>query len=329
MLKYFTVILMLFSSLSFGQELSANAEASLQDYIILRDGYKHSETKQFSRTEQFEMDDFCFAMEKKFPDAWQTDFAWFLNGHFYSNQDKLLEAYKKAPTDKRVVKAVFGYYIMTYDYGKQKEIASTVAKYYSSNELSYYEDVLPSSGVVIASSLKDAIPLYILQIVKGKGKNVTIVTMDFLINKDYRSSMADKLGTGSANFFGDEKTFIQTALSNTNVHLSTTVSQAYISGMGDNAFVTGLFYQGYVKDQKKKLEKFWIRLANKNFSSMSLNSSEKRLYTNYLPPLMTLYKMKLAVGVEDEALRKAIELISSKVEQTKTVNKILRNYEDE
>ena len=69
MLKYFTIILILFTSLSYGQGLSEDAEASLKDYIKLREGYKRIDTKQFSLNEQLEMDDWCFAMEKSFPDA--------------------------------------------------------------------------------------------------------------------------------------------------------------------------------------------------------------------------------------------------------------------
>lgn len=336
MLKYLSVILIFASSFAIAQnkesapttEIAESAESALVQYLKLREGYKRSDSKQFSKMEQLEMDDWCFAMEKTYPDAWQTDFAWYLNGHFMFNHDKLIEAYSKEKSDKRVVKAVFGYYAMKKDLGKQKELLSKVSTYYSANELAYYEDALPASGVLIVSSEKEALPLYVLQLAKGKGKGVTVVCMDYLINKDYRLAMAHKLGTGSANFFGDEKTFIQTALGSRDVHLSATVSQSYISSMGSNAFVTGLHYEGYVSDQKDKLEGFWIRLATKNFSSLSLSSKEKRLYTNYLPPLMTLYKIKSSAGDKDETLKKAILVIAEKVGQTKNVNEILKDYDN-
>lgn len=327
MLKYLAAILILFTSVSYGQELAADAESSLKAYIKMREGYKRSHSKQFSKEEQYTMDDYCFAMDKKFPDAWQTDYMWYLNGHYFTNLQKLKEAYDKAPNEKRLVKAMFGYYAMTGELGKQKALLSKVSKYYSTNVLNYFEDVLPASGVIIVSSEKEAIPLYILQLKENKGKNVTVVNMDYLINDDYRLRMADKLGTGSAEFFGKEKTFIQTAMSSRNVYLSTTVSQSYISSMGNNAYVIGLYYQAFITNQKEKLESFWLNVGAKNFASMSLTSYEKKLYANYLPPLMTLYKMKLAVGVEDESLKKAIDVLAAKVEQTKTVNKIMTDYE--
>ena len=336
MLKYLLTILTFVSAIAMAQNKEAapttesadSPESALKQYIKLRESYKRSDTKQFSKMEQLEMDDWCFAMEKKFPDAWQTDYAWYLNGHYMFNQENLLKAYEKEKSDKRLVKAVFGYYCMKKDLGKQKELLPKVSTYYSANELAYYEDAFPASGVLIVSSEKEAIPLYVLQLSKGKGKGVTVVCMDYLINKDYRLSMAHKLGTGSANFFGDEKTFIQTALGSRNVHLSATVSQSYISGMGSNAYVTGLHYEGYVSDQKDQLEGFWIKMATKNFSSLSLSSGEKRLYTNYLPPLMTLYKIKSSAGDKDETLKKAILVIAEKVGQTKTVKDILSDYEN-
>lgn len=329
MLKLIAAILITFPLLVFGQDLPDDAESALKAYVKMREGYKRSTTKQFSRTEQYEMDDWCFAMEKKFPDAWQTDYAWFLNGHYFTNLNKLKEAYTKAPNEKRLVKAMFGYYAMMGEQSKQKELAAKVSKYYSANVLNYFEDVLPPSGVIIVSTEKEAIPLYILQLVEGKGKNITIVNMDYLINDDYRLRMADHLGTGSAKFFGSEKTFIQTALSTKNVYLSSTVSQSYIASMGNNAYLVGLYYQAFITDQKQKLESFWLNVGPKNFASMSLTTYEKNLYSNYLPPLMTLYKMKLAVGNEDQELKKAIDLLASKVEQTKTVNKIMTAYETE
>lgn len=343
MIKYLSVIVIMCSSLCLAQSkkgvqssesevtvsTAETAEVALNAYIELREGYKRSGTKQFSRTEQFEMDDWCFDMQEKFPDAWQTDFAWYLNGHFYQERgDKILSAYKKAPSDKRVVKSLYGYYGMKGEYGKQKELASKVIKYYSTNVLSYYEDVFPATGVLIVSSEEEAIPLYALQQVKGKGKGVTVVNMDYLINDEYRKAMAHKLGTGSAKFFGEEKTFIKTSLASRNVHLSATVPQAYLSSAADNTFLTGLYYEGYVKDQQDKLNTFWVSVATKNFASMSLTSSEKRLYRNYLPPLLTLYKLKKTLGESEETLRKAIVVIAKKVEQTKTVNEILTAYDN-
>jgi hypothetical protein len=308
----------------FGQDIPDDPAVALDSYIKMREGYKRSNTKQFSKMEQLEMDDYCFAMQEKHPDAYQTDFMWYLNGHFYQDRSlKIKSAYSKAPSDKRVVKAMFGFYVLSNN-SQSKVLASKAAKYYSANTLSYYEDALPKSGVLVVSSEEDALPIYILQKVKGKGSGITVVNMDYLINDDYRGRMSGKLGVGSMAFFGSETSFIKKAMQKSDVHVSTTVSQKYIS---ETAFLTGLYYQGTVTSQKKTLEAFWLKISNKNFSSMSLTSSEKRLYKNYLPPLLTLYKLKKNAGVTDSKLRSAIKVIAEKVEQTKTVNNILTDYD--
>lgn len=309
----------------FAQDIPEDPGSALDQYIKMREGYKRSNTKQFSRTEQFEMDDFCFAMQEKFPDAYETDFMWYLNGHFYEGRgDKIKSAYKKAPSDKRIVKALMGFYMMSGNKTSAKELVSTVSKYYSVNTLSYYEDVLPDKGILIVSSEIDALPLYVLQLAKGKGSQVQVVNMDYLINDAYRSSVSANLGTGSMEFFGSEASYIAKAMQANGVYVSSTVSQSYIPG---EAYLTGLYYQNKITNQKTTLESFWVKVSTKNFASMSLNSSEKRLYRNYLPPLLTLYKLKKNNGETDDTLKAAIVAIAKKVEQTKTVDNILKEYD--
>jgi hypothetical protein len=331
MLRYFIVILSFWTFASLADGLPDSPSEAYKQYVKMREGYKRSNTKQFSRTEQFEMDDYCFDMEKKFPDSFESKLMWHINDHYSSSDgSKLKAAYALAPKNKDVLKAMLSYYIVTGNKAKQQEFAIKVAGHYSKNELSYYQDVLPKSGVIIASSEKDALPLYINQLVKGKGGAVTIVTMDYLINDVYRISMASKLGTGSMKFFGSEKAFIKKAmLSSSTVFVSSTVSQAYLADNLSNSFLTGLYYQSRISKQESQLELFWKNVAAKNFASISLTRGERRLYRNYLPPLLTLYKFKLNAGKQDKVLRKAITLIAEKVEQTKTVNEILIDYESD
>jgi len=329
MLRYIIVILSLWSFAGIANDLPDSPSEAYKQYVKMREGYKRSSTKQFSRTEQFEMDDYCFDMEEKFPTSFESKLMWHINDHYIgSDGTKLKAAYAIAPKNKDVLKAMLSFYIMTGNKAKQNEFAAKVAGFYSKNELAYYRDVFPSSGVIIASSEKDALPLYINQLVKGKGTTVTVVTMDYLINDLYRISMSSKLGTGSMKFFGSEKTFIKKAmLSSSSVYVSSTVSQSYLADNLNNSFLTGLYYQSGITKQESQLELFWKNVAAKNFASISLTRSEKRLYRNYLPPLLTLYKFKLNAGKQDNVLRKAIELIAEKVEQTKTVNEILIDYE--
>jgi hypothetical protein len=335
MLRSIFILLVLFAGATYAQNTQDNTSASssaatmLDEFINMRSDSKHSSTKQFSRTEQFAMDDWCYAMEKKYPDAYETSYAWFLNGHYYEDEEaRIKDAFKKAPNDKRIVKAMFGYHLMKGEVSQAKAMSSKVGGYYSKNTLNYYKDVLPKSGYIIASSLEDAIPLYVLKLRDGLASNVTIVTMDFLINKDYLKRNATGLKAGTQNFFGDEKAYLKLVMNaNKNVHLSSTVSQSYLDGNTTNCFLTGLSYQANPASQIALLESFWAKIAKKSFSSLSLNSSERRLYTNYLPPLLSLYKLQLARGNGNDTLKNAILALGEKVQQTKNVKAVLNDYE--
>ena len=311
------------------QDLPDDPVAAMQEYLKMRQASKHSGTKQFSKTEQLKMDDYCFAMQRTFPDAWQTDLMWYINAHYIElREDKLFSAYQKNSKDALVLKHLYGYYALTNNTTELDAMAPKIANLYSKNTLNYYEQVLPVAGVLIVSSDEEALPLYVLKYGRAKGKNVTIVNMDYLINSNYRKRMSAKLGTGSTEFFGNEANFIKQALQNTGVHLSTTVSQAYLDKCASSTYLTGLTYQGSYVDQKLALEGFYSKLLKQNIQEYSLNSSEKKLYTNYLPPLLNLYKIKSSTGEERLKLKQVIEAIATKVGQTKTVKTILTDYDN-
>lgn len=328
MLRIGIYILCMLSWSVIAQELPDNEKAALTEYVKMREGFKHSSTKEFSRTEQFTMDDWCYAMQKKFPDAFETDYAWYLNGFYYSDSEEhILDAYKKAPKDKRVIKSLFGHYLTQGDHGKAKSLASSVAAFYSKNTLAYYKDASPQSGMIIASSLKDAIPFYILQIRGEIKESLDIICLEFLINKTYSAKYAGQLKTGDIQFFGNEKDYLKKAMNLGGAQLSSTVSQAYLSGNEENCYLVGLSYQSKPADQLASLNAFWKKVATRNLAGLSLTSSEKKLYTNYLPPLLTLYKLKKLKGEKDTTLRNAIVVLGEKVGQTKTVNGILEEYD--
>jgi hypothetical protein len=275
------------------------------------------------------MDDWCHAMNTKFPDAYETHYAWYLNGHFYDDEKShLMKANELAPKEPRVLKAVFAFYMMKNELTNAKDLLAIVAGLYSKNELNYYKDAAPTSGTIIVSSNTDAIPLYILQLQGAISSSLNIVNMDFLLNDQYRSQKSGTLQVGDLKFGGSEATYLNKALSSSaNVYLSSTVSQAYFGSYTEGYFVTGLFYQYEPASQLKSLNAFWNLIKTKNFSSLSLTSSEKKIYTNYLPPLLTLYQLKLMQGNKDDVLRQGIVVLGDKVGRGDEVTKILAEYD--
>jgi hypothetical protein len=329
MLRCLLVILLVGTGFSFAQEVPDKAEDALIAYVDLREDYKHSSTKQFSKTEQLALDDWCYAIQKKFPDSYESYFAWYLNDHFKDDaQEDLFKAYAKSSKEKEVVKAMFAHYMKVEDYTKAKSLLSAVSVYYSANTLAYYKDAIPASGGIFVSGNTDAIPCYINQLKAGTQEDVLVINMDFLINDTYRQRMSSYLSCSSILFFGNEVEYVKKAMNqNSKIHLSATVSQNYIGANEANVFNTGLTYQSQPASQIVELEAFWNRVAKKNFSNMSLTYLEMKLYTNYLPPLLTLYHLQLLRGSKNEVLRKAILILAEKVAQTKKVTTILNDYE--
>lgn len=314
-------------SIVFAQDLPETAQAALKAYIDMREGYKHSSTKQFSRDEQLTMDDWCYAMEKKFPSTAETEYAWYLNNHFYSDaSDRIKKAYDLNPNDQQITRSLFGYYVMQNDLLNAKMLLSKLQ--FSKNELSYYKDALPQKGVFIVSSEKDAIPVFYLQLKQGIASSVKVVCMDYLISDNYRTKNMKSYSNGTTKFFGAEKAYLKALMnSNADVYLSATVSQGYLDGNESNTYLVGLSYQSNPSSQLDHLQAFWNKIAKKDWANLNLTSAQKRLYTNYLPPLLTLYKLKLARGTDDPVLKKGIVALADKLSQTKNVEMILKSYQ--
>ena len=326
--KYYILVVLIWSqNIVFGQELPNTPEAALEAYIDMREGYKHGATKEFSRNEQFAMDDWCLAMDKKFPNTAETEYAWYLNNHFYSDaSSRIKKAYDLDPTDQRIIRSLFGYYLMQQDLANAKMLLPMLV--WSQNELNYYKDALPKTGLFVTSSEKDALPLYYLQLTEKIGGSVKIVCMDHLISESFRANQMKSYKGGINEFLGAENSYLKELMSsNADVYLSATVSQGYLTANENNIFLVGLSYQTNPPSQYEQLNTFWSKIAKKDWINLNLTNTQKRLYTNYLPPLLTLYKLKLAKGNDDPVLKKGIVALADKLSQTKNVEMILKSYD--
>lgn len=328
MLRSGFYILCMISCIGFGQELPDKASDALKEYIQMREGFKSSWTKEFSRTDQFTMDDWCLEMGKKFPETYETSFANYLNGkNYFDSGEDLFNAYSLSPDKPAVQKELFAFYIMKGEMAKAEKLLPNVSAYYSRNSLNFFKDMSQKSGFLIVSSLEDAIPLYILQFKGEIDDKVKVLCMDFLIHESYCKRFEGALGTGGISFFGNEKAYLKKAMNVGKAHLAVTVPINYISGNESNCYLVGLTHQSNPTNQRSVLEKFSKVLASKNLSSLALTGPEKRLYSNYLPGLLTLYKIKKSGGEEDKSLRTAIEALGAKIDQSNAVSEILKGYD--
>ncbi len=327
-----TCLLLFVGTISFAQGGSLSPYDLKESYLEKRASYESSSTKQIASQNQKELDRIVEVLEVNAPASYEYHLVKYINGNFdVSQKNHLFEAYSLKPDALEVRKEMFGFYALTGDNSKQKEFALKIKNSYSSNVLNYYKVLVSNSKVrtVFLSGEEDAYPLLVLQSLGQIRNDISIVNLDFLQNDDYRKRVQKKLGMSNTSFVGSESKFLTTALGSINdkAFVSTTVGQSYIRGVADNCYLTGLHYQYSCSNQRKELDAFWTTTQQK-ISGLNLESrADKKLYTNFLPPLLTLYKLKIGAQEKDPILRKGIMTLAQKTGKETAVNEILKEYE--
>jgi hypothetical protein len=301
-------------------------------YLEKKASSNQSSTKVISATNQAELDRLERLLEENAASSFEYHLVTYMNGNYDLNlSNHLFEAAKLKPDDARVNRELFGYYAITGNTSKQKEIATTVKGQFSTNTFAYYQQLFSgkSSGFFIFSSDEDAYPALILQSQGKIAAGIKIINMDFLQNDMYRKKIQDQVGGMNMKFLGNEAAFISAIVSSksSSVYVSTTVSQSYLSKTVGQLYITGLTYESETKNQRQVLESFW-KNCQPFLAGLSLtSSSDKALYSNFLPPLLTLYKLKTINGELDAPLEENILLLAKKVGKESIVTTIIKGYE--
>jgi len=331
-----SVFCLVFVFLFAGLQSLAQADASLSElkesYFKKRTKFTDASTKKFSAEEQTELNGILDQIKTKGPESFEYYLISYVNGNYNLDlKENLFKAYALNATDAIVIGEMLGYYIMTSNLAKQKEFVQKVQKNYTAAELAYYQDAMPtgSNAILIVANQEDMYAFLGLKLLSSFGSDVNLVNLDFLKNSSYRSSVSTMAGISDATFLGAESNYVKSLISASTkkVFVSTTVPQNYLSGVEDKMYLTGLTYQYGVNDQRTLLDNFWTMMKTKDLSKFVLsNSTEQKLYGNYLPPLLTLYKLKLSEGAEDVVLKTTIRTLAEKIGKKEMVDDILYQY---
>jgi len=326
----------LFILLSVSPEIVAQtADATLPElkeaYLKKRNKFMDSSTKKFSEAEQTELNTMLDQIKAKGPVSFEYYLISYVNSNYNLDlKENLFNAYTLNSSDKTVVSEMLGYYIMTDNLAKQKEFVQKTQKNYTAAELAYYQDAMPSGNIfLITANQEDMYAFLGLKMLSGIGTEVSLVNLDFLKNSIYKKSISTSAGITDVIFLGSESTYLKSLISGSTkkVFVSTTVSQSYLSSVEEKMFLTGLAYQYGADNQRTLLDNFWTMMKTKDLSKFVLSkSSEKNLYGNYLPPLLTLYKLKLSEGTEDVVLANTIRILAEKIGKKEVVDDILYQY---
>ncbi len=320
-------VLVVQSGMTQGSSLSQ--DDLLKSYLESRESARQSSSKGFSAEEQAELDRLESLLKENYPDSYGTHLVIWLNGRYNTDRKtNLFRAYELDPDTKEIRNEMLAYYTITGDLAKQKEFAGLIKSQYSANTLNYYRDLLPESGILVTSNQSDSYPLYVLQSVYTEGQGVQVINLEFLQNPVYKSRMQKEAVIGNTVFTGSEKVWLSTLISSStkDVRISATVNQGYFD-MTESMYLTGLGYEYNPRNQYDLLDAFWNSVKGRNLAAVQLTSAEKKIYGNYLPALLTFYKLKLTGGTEDPLLRSGIAALAEKISKSETVDEILENYE--
>lgn len=233
--------------------------------------------------------------------------------------------------EEQSIKGLYKKALIENDIESQKTLAKQLKSGYSNNELNYYKTLLkhtPESAILITNGLEDTYPITILQNTESIKTSVIVISLKLLDEAPYRLRLLKKYHL-STEFDKTSKSIYlnRLLLAKARLFISSTVNPTTYKTHNHNLFVVGLSL-GYRKgDQYRELESFWVKLREKEKYKFNLTTKEKGIYSNYLPPLLTLYKMKLASDVKDQNLKIGILYLSNLLNKTTIVKNIIEQYE--
>jgi hypothetical protein len=174
--------------------------------------------------------------------------------------------------------------------------------------------------------LEDTYPIIALQHAKKINSKTKVISLSLLSNQQYKNLISKQLSINLKN----DKTLALAQLINQSkqkIYISSTVNPKYYQTKVNKLFLTGLVLELNSNNQLVLLNQFWDNFKAKNIVNLNLNSSEKRLFKNFLPPLITLYKLYIINQYNTKQLKQDILKFAKQINQEKQVKQILKKYE--
>ncbi len=208
----------------------------------------------------------------------------------------------------------------------QKKLSKQILNLYSTNTILYYQYLLtnvPSQSIIITNGVNDTYPLIALQHSRQLNSKVKIVSLSLLKHLQYKQQKEKEL---LIQLSTTPQNNIKLLMQRYKVFVSSTVNYKYYKSKANHLFVTGLFLESNCNNQLEKLNLFWRDIKRKGTINLKLNSSDKKLYQNYLPPLITLYKLYILNNYDTKILKQDILKLAKQTNQTEKVEQILKKY---
>ncbi|MFC2101051.1 hypothetical protein ACFLRZ_04395 [Bacteroidota bacterium] len=295
-----------------------DANAWYNYYKAYRFSNYTSDSKVLSQKKLNELNRVVSEMEKTIPDSYEYNYIKYWNGNYnLSLFPYLQKAYEMEPDKVELYDDFIAYYELTGDLNKKKEFCQI---WYKSNDIpeqifQYNYNVLMSldkNAILITNGSLDTYPIWILQDIKNLRKDVTVIFIDLLPNKDYTNKMFSSLGivAPSIQYTSSEKHKYLGDLVRLNpqspIYFGLTVEPSILKYFNNNLYITGLalkysnieinnidiLHRNYVK-------KFEIAyLFSQDNPSIEGNDLAviNKININYILPMLVLYEYYLENG---------------------------------
>lgn len=303
-----------------------------ESFLEKRAAFRHTGSKTYQADEQAQLDRIEQLLAENAPNSFEFHLVKYINGrHDFDLASNLMEAERLQPDNAQLVPELFAYHYINGNQPETKTQARKILRVVGQSTIEYYQEMVadPAVTMIILSGEQDALPALALQEIGKIRSDVKLINLDFLLNASYLKEVNATYGLGMMKFLGNEKKYISALLQNagSGAAISTTVHQAYLSRSSNQIFITGLVYRYKIFNQILLLDQFWKR-AQKDLKDQTFaNRSERKLYRNYIPPLLTYYQLLEKGRPEREQIRKTLEKLTSEIGQKKEVEEIIKAYD--
>ena len=230
------------------------------------------------------------------------------------------------------LKAEFTDAIINKDYDLLVSSAKKLGLKKTGNHTRYYHDVLkflPDNAILITNNIEDTYALLAIQLYSKYKTSINVVSIGLMNSSlKYATTQLNTLKINSSFDKTSPSIYLSRILkeTKTKTFISLTVNPDSYSKFKKDLFIVGLSLEYKATSNYSSLVNFDSSLKEVFFTVQHL-TIEKELYANYLPPLLTLYKLKLKKWGEAKKTKHRILMLSKYLGVEKKVEKILESYE--